>query len=994
MKPVFFLVAVLAFLTGCGEKAPVAKMLPEKRDAFGPKEWELTPEVAAEVKTMRANDTYRPHRDRTRVFVRTQLKYGLERDDYLHKWYDRPLMGDVRYQEAGDAHPINVESWRRMAEMAKLCGHGFSAFTIASGRDDIIPRSVLPGYESEVMVEIVGDCTFEGGASAKIEPCLKRIEEALKMPNAFRVNGKLVITSYPAIRLDKMGFYAALKTEIAKRWGDRVALMPYFTPFEMERGSALDLKEVAQVKENLRTALRTVDGLCFPVASVLNFNRRSNPKFTVETVTPIIHSVLSEPEFKDKLFGMVVGCGHENTYRWNYAQDCAGTQRMRDNFDAVTALRPDFVNACEWDEENENTHHRPTVALGFVHSRLLRYMTAVLDGRAPEVWPNDDVTVPNLVVSYRKALLAGEPIEVEVLNLPDGTFKGDEFVVEFAWKNAAGETVKTFEPQLLKADELKAAWFTVPATGLLAHPILKPELVVWQGGLRRVFAEGLWPLSLHANRSVEFRWVKQSLRDKLSPFRSRLAVSGPAADGTFEVSGTCESAEELRSVEVLDGPDTVYLYDPAAPKRDADGSLAVRILWQGLPWNNADCPSGFIRLKNAPNAVFTKGRMKNAALSEGAIIFKEASIKHWTMDAYVDIPASDIAAAEFEIDLPPYFVGNVTAKGLIEKDVYSFPAVGGMNLVFRRWLAARKLTPPCGGKRAEFSFRMKPSTPDSILRVQAIDEKFRVYAGSAYSFFKPSYTPVKVKAFERDLETIGTAVVDANRVTPFEYVFGPERGGVVAAGPYLGLGGILCGYAPLVSGYGSAESGDGNVILDCAVDGKMKGWPKTVPEYVKEADGIWSLKFADCSFVTLPQQVVPEYVGFDMELEVNPDDVQRRQGLFTTGHAYFNLGIEKGRVFAYLFTRNGYFHSGMHAATTVWGPKIAPGVWSKVRVVWDRLTCRVDVNGEKGEPVKVSGDLFYARPSALGTLGSNDSFFAGRMRRVRVGIADIDEVGK
>ena len=44
-----------------------------------------------------------------------------------------------------------------------------------------------------------------------------------------------------------------------------------------------------------------------------------------------------------------------------------------------------------------------------------------------------------------------------------------------------------------------------------------------------------------------------------------------------------------------------------------------------------------------------------------------------------------------------------------------------MNIVFRRWLSARRLTPPCGGKRAQFSFRMKPTTLDSVLRLQTLE---------------------------------------------------------------------------------------------------------------------------------------------------------------------------------------------------------------------------------------------------------------------------------
>ena len=516
-------------------------------------EWQITPDVAEEIAEMRAKTQYRPHRTQTRVFVRTQLKYGLERDDYLHKWYDRPLMGDVTYQHADEkGHSINVESWKRMAELARICGHGFSAFTISSGREDILRRSVLPGYETEVLVETVIGGRVEDGFSNRFKLAMQRIEEALAAPNTFRIDGKLILTSYPAIRIDKLETYKKIKEELVRRWGDKVALMPYFSPFPLETRRVFDKKELELVKENLRTALRAIDGLCFSLETVINHNRRTNPRFAVEVAAPIIHSVLSEPEFKDKFFGMTVSCGHENCYRWNYAKDCTGTRRLRDNYEAVLVMKPDFINATEWDEENENTHHRPTIAQGFVQQRLLRHATRTLNGEAQEPFPGDDTSLPNLVVSYRKALLAGEPIEVEVLNIPDGTF---------AWKDQAGAIVKSYPPRRLSADELTAAWFVTDVTELLDHPILKPELTVWFDGQVKTLSEGFWPLSLHANRTLDFRWVKQAIREKTACVKSDLKVSAPFADGTREVTGFVESPTALRSVEVLDGPDTIYLFD-------------------------------------------------------------------------------------------------------------------------------------------------------------------------------------------------------------------------------------------------------------------------------------------------------------------------------------------------------------------------------------------------------------------------------------------------
>jgi hypothetical protein len=74
----------------------------------------LAPDAEALVAEMREQARrYSPRTDRTMLFTRAQVKYGLERDDYLHRWYDRPLSTDVslkKYQPKN--HVLNPEGWK------------------------------------------------------------------------------------------------------------------------------------------------------------------------------------------------------------------------------------------------------------------------------------------------------------------------------------------------------------------------------------------------------------------------------------------------------------------------------------------------------------------------------------------------------------------------------------------------------------------------------------------------------------------------------------------------------------------------------------------------------------------------------------------------------------------------------------------------------------------------------------------------------------------
>ena len=75
---------------------------------------------------------------RTDIFVRAQLKYGINRSDYIHHWYDRPLLQDSSLGQRQDiptdpAPWLNPGSWAKTVEMGRLGKQtGFAVFTFTS----------------------------------------------------------------------------------------------------------------------------------------------------------------------------------------------------------------------------------------------------------------------------------------------------------------------------------------------------------------------------------------------------------------------------------------------------------------------------------------------------------------------------------------------------------------------------------------------------------------------------------------------------------------------------------------------------------------------------------------------------------------------------------------------------------------------------------------------------------------------------------------------
>ena len=947
-----------------------------------PKGWALTPD--AQALTAEWNKTpYVPKNGRTAFIVRAQLKYGINRDDYIHAWYDRPLLQDSslgqRIDSPTETKPwLNAGSWRKTVEMGRLGKQdAFAVFTCTSSREQVIPLSQAAGSESTILVELT--------RSLPIDECLHRAEQALAMPNSYRLGGKVVLTSYPQIREADLPHYAKLKQALLDKFGDKFLLMPYFTLFEGEASRGpFDAKSLLQVRARLEKALRVLDGLCQSSRSSYT-NRRYDPWLCQNVMIPVVRGVFASPEFKDKYLAWWATPGHENSYRWNYGLDCTGTRMLRDTLQDIVDLRPDFFVGAEWDEENENTCFRPMVAHGFTHQRLLRYFSDLANrGGKTDVFPGDDVSTPNLVLSYRKELMAGEPLEVEVLNIPDGSFDDADITVGFAWKTPAGETVRAFPPQRLQGGKLAAAWFKEDVSKLVAHPALVPELTVCARDRKQVFSAGFWPVGLHATRCIEYKWTKQPLRDLPKDVAGGLTVGTADAQGVLAVQGTVKSARRLRSVAVLDGTDVVYMYD-GKPKRD-ESTIRVRMAYQALTANGKNnWLKGAVTVSGAPGAQLRLLRSRGDIEVDGkAFRFKGAMYCHWLHMGLAEIPLAEAETAVFTADIPGFFQGTIALKDLLAKEVMSLPGPKGGSLVFTIFRSQEEIPAPQLVNAADFTFRLKPGLRNSILRMETVDEDYHVWRSAPFCCGAPTGQTATYHVFERDASCVSTVKVDSSRLPRIDYSFAPSRGTVIAGGDGRNLWGLAGGSAALVTGFGYGESGYGDTAAYTRLTGKTAP-ESTVPAWVQEADGSWALAFdGKKSYVSLPQQLWPVHAGFALEMTVCPQEVAKRQGLLTSGATSTSLWIEKGRVRALFFLRNVFFQKGgRFANVVVEGPAVAAGKWQTIRLVCDQQTAHLEVDGVRGADVAVSGDIFYPMYTALGVTQAND-FFAGRMKSLKV----------
>lgn len=948
----------------------------------------------------KATAEYRPVSGRTAFFARTQLKYGLQRDDFLHNWYERPLYQDTRYAaENVKGKWLNLASWRKQVEIGKLSLlDGFAFFPSTRNRDEAYEASLSPGGAFGLMPEMTGG-SFKGDGG--IGFC----RQALASRHAYRIGGRVVLPAFPGYACDRLQPFVELKAKLAEAGlADQVALAPYAsiftftTPFKELNADKLDEELLELGRERVRQTLRQVDGFTL-VLTECKCDRKFNREFAEKVYIPILHSVFTEPEFRGKkLLGVVMSQGHENSYRWTGIHDSNGTQTGRDEFETILKLRPDFVVCAEWDEEDENTHFRPTLSNGHVTQRLYRYYIDRINGRAPRVFPGDDTSVPNLVLSYRKTLQAGEMLSTEIVNIPDGTAPSDTWTVSLRWKTPTGKTVVSYGPEKLDATTCSSLRFETPVSELVRHQVLVPELSVSVAGRTESFADGFWPLDLAANRNYDYKWMRAALREISTDVSASVAVGKRRPDGTFLVPGEIEGPANFRSVEVLEGADTVYMHGAPAAGQD---EIALRISLQGMSGSaERNKLRGMISIQNVQDLWCQPIAVGKVQQKKGGWVLRDMPLPDRfavtgpaERTFFAKFAAASAEAAEVVIDLKGVFEKRIRVKDLLAREGLGFAGPSGAYLWVERYNKPFSIPAPLATNRVDFAFTLRPKDPNGVLRIQAVDENFRLWRGFVRSLNQPSGKETVFHVFERDTETVSEVKLDASRVVSLDYDFSGADGDICWSGDDRLLP-VVLGSSILTSvGIGAADGGGQTSPVRGSKFVANPAVTNVAPRLATEPEGFRSLVFGGTDYAGSGLQVLPPFAGFELEIKLKPEEFAGKQGLVGTGNLGFELWLEDGVPHVYLNRGTQQRRGRRNDAEGAYfvGPKLALGKWQTLRFVTDQSEAYLEVDGVKGE-VQHFGDWRY-NPCVVGigklaTSGLEDAagsgFFKGRIARFKV----------
>ena len=906
-----------------------------------------------------AGKNYTQRSGRTAIFARSQLKYGLERIDYLHRWTDFPLNQDTALMKYKGDNFINPEAWKILHKTIQDYGiDGFSFFPMTKRRPELFKRAVTPGYSMTIQPEMIKNAPHE-----KVFPL---IEMALNCPNVYRVDGKIFITTYSGVESPE--YWVNLKKALVEKYGDKFLFLPMHNlPKRIIRKDVITAQDVEELAETIRKWLRKVDGYYYNFPPLNEF-RRYDAQFDRDVMIPLLHGILSEDEFAGKYLAWGTKNGHENYYvKGSFTYNCGGTSMLRGSVGSAVAAKADMINLVEWDEENENTSFRPTVANSFSTGRIVRYLSGLANGKIKEALPGDDTSIQDVMLSYRRILTAGETLTLEVVNVPEAGSKSDKFPVKLVLKNLKGESVRSFAGKM-QGDKLDELRFNVKVADILDQQCVIPELTV----AGKTFT-GFHPVELRANYNGDNKWIRQPVRD-LAKCKAEVKVVKKYPDGRVRIDGKISSEKPLHHVSLYDSGAWAYIHNANGEFQETEDKVVIKLLLYGKPRVGISY-TGTIKVLNAENLKCSgtgNGRSEKYVkiLPDGwkfvGGVFP-SSFNGFPLICIMDRKSAE--NAEFDISIgiqsPKFkdriFDGRIKVKDILKKNIFAINGKGLSHLIFHHNDQPITMPEGIGKKEVEFSIIRQPSFPQSLFFIEAIDVDRRTFRSEPATIYTPSGKKAEFSAYDFFGKKAIKVTCDKNLLTTQKILISPDHGVAVKNSGGNELNGLFGGLASLANNmHYFAEGGYGNISIYYLR--KLADDHDGAPQVVKNANGKYAWRFNGKQNIAFPIDSIYPYCGFELTMEVTPKDLKGNQPLITSGHAGFTLGLVNGYPTVKFYRANVRRRN----VVRVFGPQLKAGEKAQIIVRFNQQTMQVFTNGVAGEAIPCSGYQLYPQAVSIG----------------------------
>jgi lysophospholipase L1-like esterase len=309
-------------------------------------------------------------------------------------------------------------------------------------------------------------------------------------------------------------------------------------------------------------------------------------------------------------------------------------------------------------------------------------------------------------------------------------------------------------------------------------------------------------------------------------------------------------------------------------------------------------------------------------------------------------------------------------------------------LVVVRELSQIGMPPPCNVKSAKFSFKFKPRNPLAPIRIQMVDENYRIWRGKAVSLNRASGRKETFAVYDMKAQTNRLVSVDSSRIVKLAYRFDSSHADAYYPPVWKDIPIVGGGGAGLLSGFGCGNSrryGHGVAVGKFALNSGENS-NQTAPRLVREKEGFTALDFDGSSFASMPLQAIPIYAGFEVRMKLMPMRMDGEEGLIDSGNQGFQLYLDKGVPSAFVALGNLIAERGVNETqgVTVYGPKLKRNEWNELVYRFDQRHAWIEVNGVAGEKKPCMGYMSNADVAAIGVAIKSLKFFRGKIAAIDI----------
>lgn len=922
----------------------------------------------------------------TMVFIQTQLYPHREQSrGFLGKYVTQPLY--VLEELPADPNRDGIPEYPHWGTFSSQADYdmtlslvrqygvdGLALFTASRPR-----RFFTAGKDSSVPdVKVAPIFTFW---KPNVTDEFDQVRTVLMNPRAPKIGEKFLTLTYGTGDSNPPERLAAKYAAVRQAFGDKFVFFVGTSRITdnggafHQNGGVLPERNVARMKDLARGYLRVADGIHVESIGFIGVMDRGERVFDTafyRAMLKVLREVLDEPEFKGKKYLSVgAGLGHMNAYRVGHSLAEDGTLTLRASMEAALEAEPDVILMPEWDELNENTCLCPTLYGARTTMRIMRHYMARVKNRPVEPLAGDDTNIPNLIVSSRKSLDPGECLNVEVLNVPDGTRHG-KIAAAVELLDEKDRVLRRFEPRTLDEEKLDETRFETGTAALPGAPrAIRVRLVLTKDGHPlATYLDGFHPVDIQAGGSFNHICVKQPLRD-LAP---EAKVAADLRKGRFGAKVSC--ADPIRYamvcgngwIQYVKGRDDSLIN---AFREDADHAVFAIDVFRMPGRKEFSGPLKF-RVDGAKEATWRYWHNYRDGLDYDLSVIDEGA----GPTLYLRLRKGDLATARLALDAGTAFHERIDLGKAFDLGAFSVGKGGqAMMVTVARFGLQAGYPHALDARQCAFAVPVVADRPSMMYHLQFVTMSGRTWFSRPFVVEEDSAS-VPVRVYDCANGKMAEMKLPASRTLDVAWDFSPVAGNVVrTTDRWSHWWGILGGMQSSASLWNRGKKQEG------VFDGyQVSGEP--VPGRQQEPDGSWSLVFdGEDDFVSFPVGTIPSYSASTISLKVFPERTDVEETILSTRGSIQYLA--NGPVGVTVGTAE---MEGFRRIEHKTGLKLVPGQWNQVALRLDGEKLTVTVNGQSHQAEMKLPGCFVA-PVAMGASWDlKHGRFKGRVADFRIGL--------